>query len=137
MMKICDKLLVKPLIILSQNSIKSSHYPDIWKKSNVIPVYKQNDKQLIQKCRPISLLSIFGKMFEKVVFNRIYNFLLNERLLNPNQSGFRSSYSCVNQSLMKFSNHLIVIHPSKLDQFLQIYPKHSTRFGIINVYFMN
>ena len=74
-----------------------SHYPDIWKKSNIMPVHKRNDKQLIQNYRPITLLLIFGKIFEKVVFNKIYNFLLNERLLNPNQSGFRPCDS--NQSL--------------------------------------
>ena len=41
----------------------------------------------------------FGKIFEKVVFNRIYDFLLNERLLKPNQSGFRLSDSRINQLL--------------------------------------
>ena len=99
MIKICDKSLVKPLIILFQNSITSTHYSDIWKRSNIIPAHKKNDKQLIQNYRPISFLPIFGKIFEKVVFNRIYNFLLNERLLNPNQSGFRPSDSCINQLL--------------------------------------
>ena len=99
MIKICDKSLVKPLIILFQNSITSTHYPYISKRSNIIPVHKENDKQLIQNYRPIPLLPIFGKVFEKVVFNRIYNFLLNERLLNRNQSGFRPSDSCINQLL--------------------------------------
>ena len=99
MIKRCDKSLVKPLIILLQNSVKSPHYPDIWKKSNIIPVHNKNDKQLIQNYQPISLLPIFGKIFEKVAFNRIYNFLLNERLLNPNKSGFRPSDSCINQLL--------------------------------------
>ena len=61
MIKICDKSLLKPLIILFQNSTKSSHYPDIWKKSNIIPVHKKNDKQLVKNYRPISLLPIFGK----------------------------------------------------------------------------
>ena len=85
------------MIILFQNSTKSSHYPDIWKKSNIIPVHKKNDKQLVKNYRPISLLPIFGKLFEKIIFNRIYNFLLQEELINPNQSGFRPSDSCVNQ----------------------------------------
>ena len=67
--------------------------------SNIIPADKKNDKQLIENYRPISLLPVFGKMFEKVVFNGIYNFLLNQRLLNPNQSGFRPSVSCINQLL--------------------------------------
>ena len=99
MMKICDESLVKPSVILFQNSITSTHYPDIWKRSNIIPVHKKNDKQLIQNYRPISLLPIFGKIFEKVVFNRNYHFLLNEKPLNPNQSGFRPSNSCINQLL--------------------------------------
>ena len=44
MIRICDKSLLKPLIILFQSSMKSSCYPDIWKKSNIIPVHKNNDK---------------------------------------------------------------------------------------------
>ena len=41
----------------------------------------------------------FGKIFEKIIFNKIYNFLLEENLLNSNQSGFRPSDSCINQLL--------------------------------------
>ena len=99
MINICDKSLLKPLTVLFRNSIKSSCYPDIWKKSNIMPVHKKNDKQLVENYRPISPLPIFAKIFEKNIFNRIYNFLLEEDLLNPNQSGFRPSDSCINQLL--------------------------------------
>ena len=47
MIKICDKSLLKPLIILFGNSTKSSCYPDVWKLSNIIPGHKKNDKQLV------------------------------------------------------------------------------------------
>ena len=97
MIKICDKSLLKTLTILFQNSTKSSCYPVIWKRSNIIPVHKKNDKQLVENYRPISLLPIFGKIFEKIIFDRLYNFLLQEELLNPNQSGFCPFDSCVNQ----------------------------------------
>ena len=43
------------------------------------------------------MLPIFGKIFQKVVFNRIYNFFSNGRLLNPKQFGLRTSGSCINQ----------------------------------------
>ena len=99
MIKVCDESLLKPLLILFKNSLKLSYYPDIWKKSNIIPAHKKNDKQLLNNYRPISLLPIFGKIFEKIIFNRIYDFLLKEELLNPNQSGFRPSDSCINQLL--------------------------------------
>ena len=75
MIKMCDKWLLKPLTLLFENSIKSSCYPDIWKRSNIIPVHKKNDKQLVNNYRPISLLPCFGKIFEKIIFNKIYNFL--------------------------------------------------------------
>ena len=65
MIKICDESLLKPLLILFKNSLKLSYYPDIWKKSNIIPAHKKNDKQLLNNYRPISLLPIFGKIFEK------------------------------------------------------------------------
>ena len=97
MIKICDKSLIKPLTFLLKTSVRSSHYPDIWKKSNIIPVHKKNDKRLVNNCRPISLLPVFGKIFEKIIFNKIYKFLSEEKLLNPNQSGFRPSDSCINQ----------------------------------------
>ena len=100
MIKICDKSLIKPLIILFQNPIKPSHYPGIWKKFDIKPVHKKNDKQLIQNYQPISLLPIFDKIFEKAVFSSC---LLNERVLNLNQSGFRSSDSCINQLLANHS----------------------------------
>ena len=99
MIKICDKSLLKPLTILFKNSTSTCCYPDIWKKSHIIPAHKKNDKRLVNNYRPISLLPIFGKIFEKIIFNRIYDFLLNEELLNPNQSDFRPSDSCINQLL--------------------------------------
>ena len=41
MIKICDKSLLTPLILLFENSIKDSYYPDMWKRSNIIPVHKK------------------------------------------------------------------------------------------------
>ena len=119
MIKICDKSLLKPLTVLFKNST-SSCYPDIWEKSHIIPAHKKNDKRLVNNYRPISLLLIFGKIFKKIIFNRIYDFLLKEELLNPNQSGFLPSDSCINQLLAithQIIKHLTVIHLLKLGQF--------------------
>ena len=71
MIKIYEESLLKPFFILFKNSLKLPFYPHIWKKSNIIPAHKKNDRQLVNNYRPISLLPIFGKIFEKIVFNRI------------------------------------------------------------------
>ena len=59
----------------------------------------KSDKQIVKNYQPISFLPIFDKIIEKIIFDKIYNFLLEKRLLNPCQSVFRPSNSCVNQLL--------------------------------------
>ena len=99
MIKMCDKSLLRPLSIIFRNSLKSSIYPSTWKKANVIPVHKKDEKQCVNNYRPVSLLPVFGKIFEKLIFNEIDSFLEREKHLNINQSGFRPFDSCVNQLL--------------------------------------
>ena len=49
--------------------------------------------------RPISLLPICGKIFEKLIFNEMFKFFIENELISPNQSGFKPGDSCINQPL--------------------------------------
>ena len=60
---------------------------------------KKNDKQLVKNYRPISLLPICSKLFEKMIFTSLYSYLNNNSLITQNQSGFRPGYSTTNQFL--------------------------------------
>ena len=60
-------------------------------------LYIQIHKQLVKNYRSILFLPIFGKNFENIMSNKIYNFLLEERLFNPNQSGVFPFESCAIQ----------------------------------------
>ena len=66
---------------------------------NVVPVYKKNEKQNIKNYRPVSLLAIFGKIFERIIYNEMYPFFILNKLISPNQSGFKRGDSCINQLL--------------------------------------
>ena len=55
----------------------------------------KNDKQLINNYRPVSLLPIFGKFFERIIFDNFYRYLDELNLLTPNQSRFRPKDSCI------------------------------------------
>ena len=103
MTKMYDESLERPPSITFRNSLNSYVYPSTWKRANVIPIHKKDDKQCVNNCRPLSLLPAFEKNFEKLIFSEIYSFLDREKLLNTNQSGFRPSNSCVNQ-LLSFSS---------------------------------
>ena len=71
-------------------------------------MHEKNDKQLVGNYRPISLLPIFRKFLWKIFFNNIYHFLLEEILLNPNQSGFHPPDSCINQ-LIAITHEIIEV----------------------------
>ena len=66
---LCDDSVILPLKIIVRNILLTSIYPETWKLANVTPIFKKGDKQLIKNYRPISLLPICGKYFEKVIFN--------------------------------------------------------------------
>ena len=87
MMKLCGQSIVKPLVIIFKNCvIDSGIFPDIWKKSNIIPVHKKGDKQITDNYRLVSLLSICGKTFEKLLFNSIFELLDDNNILSSNHS---------------------------------------------------
>ena len=63
-----------------------------------MPVHKKKNKKNLKKIyRPISLLPIFGKILEKLIYDSLYSHLVSHELLNSNQSGFRPGDSTVNQ----------------------------------------
>ena len=99
MIKICSQSRTLPLKIIFEHSIKKGIFPEIWKKANVVPVHKREDKMLVKNYRPISLLPIFGKMFERVIYNSLFNYFQSNRLFTSSQSGFLPGDSCIAQLL--------------------------------------
>ena len=71
----------------------------MWKLVNVTLIFKKCDKQVIKNYRPISLLPICGKSFEKIIFNNLYSYLNTNNVVTKNQSGFRPGDSTTNQLL--------------------------------------
>ena len=98
MIKLCNDSITIPLKIIFEESLKKGIFPDMWKKGN-IPAHKKDDKSLINNYRPISLLPIFGKIFERVIYNSLFNCFLSNKLFTSSQSGFLSGDSCIAQLL--------------------------------------
>ena len=99
MLLLCDDSIILPLNIIFKNIPLTSTYPEQWKLANVTPIFKKDDKQLIKNYRPISLLPICSKIFEKIIFKNLYSYLNTNNLLTTNQSGFRPGDSTTNQLL--------------------------------------
>lgn len=97
LLKETAKSISKPLTILFNKSIHSETYPSLWKKANVIPLFKKGDKSVPSNYRPVSLISCVGKVMERTVFKYIFNYLHANKLIFKNQSGFISGHSTVYQ----------------------------------------
>ena len=72
--KTCDTVCV-PLALLFNLSLSKAEYPTQWKIALVMPFFKNGDKTLASNYRPIALLSTVGKVFERIVFKKVFNFL--------------------------------------------------------------
>ena len=89
MSSISDESIVLPLKIIFSNILTTGIYPDVWKQAILTPIHKKGSKQLVSNYRPTSLLPICSKLFERIVFKYLYNYLVSNNLITKNQSGFR------------------------------------------------
>ena len=87
------------LELIFKSCIESRKFPIEWKKANVVTVHKQNNKQLIKNYRPILLLPVCGKILERIIYNKMFEFFSENELISHNQSGFKLGDSCINQLL--------------------------------------
>ena len=99
MIKLFGNSTCKALSIIFKDCLSEGKFPHEWKKANVVPVHKKENKQSLENYRPISLLPICSKIFERLISNEMFTFFTENNLISPNRSGFRPGDSCVNQLL--------------------------------------
>ena len=89
--------------------IKIGKFPDDLKTGKITPIYKKDNAELLENYRPISTLPIFGKLFEKIIYSRLYLFFVSQNLLHEKQFGFRKNHStshAINYSINHINNSL-------------------------------
>ena len=95
LLSLIPDLIILPLAYIINMSFITGEYPNILKIVKVIPIHKGGSTQDVNNYRPISLLSIFDKIIEKLMHKRLYNFLMEHNILYQNQFGFRKNNSTV------------------------------------------
>jgi hypothetical protein len=88
--KQCIQLLKKPLANIYNASLESGIFPDQLKIAKVVPLYKKGNKRDIQNYKPTALLSVFSKLLEKLMYNRLMAFIEGNGVLTEAQHGFRT-----------------------------------------------
>ena len=80
--------IATPLQHIFNLSIEHAIWPDSLKSAEVVPIHKARAKSDISNYRPISLISNIAKIFEKIMYNRLYSFLKDCNILSESQYGF-------------------------------------------------
>lgn len=88
-------LFISPLTYLVNISFERGEYPTILKRSAVVPIFKKGSKSDIANYRPISLSSVFSKIFERAMYERLDNFLKKFQIISPRQHGFMKGKSVI------------------------------------------
>ena len=87
-------ILSEPLSIITNLSMRSGIFPDLMKLAEVVPLHKSKSRENETNYRPISLLTTMSKVVEKVVYERVYQFLVKTGQICETQYGFRPRHSC-------------------------------------------
>ena len=98
-------LYLKPVVHIINTSIDQEIFPKQWKISRVCPIPKTDNPTSIKDYRPISVLSVLSKVYERVILNQLCSFIETQNLYNINQSGFRKGHS-TNTLLLKLRDDI-------------------------------
>ena len=109
--------LFEPLKYLFNLSIEKGVFPDDLKIARVTPIYKGEGSSDVSNYRPISLLPCFPKILERIMYNRLYNYLIENNILYSKQFGFQNCNSTdnavvqsVDQIIESIENNKYTLH---------------------------
>ena len=100
LLKLLKTYLSIPLETIFNSSFNSECVPDHFKIANVIPVHKKDSVTCVNNYRPISVISIFNRILEKLMYKRLSSFIEKHNTLYDRQFGFRSKHSTTHATLL-------------------------------------
>ena len=88
-----SSIIAEPLTTIFNRCITTGVFPDKWKEARVSLIHKGNENNIADNFRPISILPVVAKVFERIIYHQLYSHLTNNSIITRFQSGFRSNHS--------------------------------------------
>jgi len=99
-------ILIKPLTYIFNLCVSQGIFPNCFKLSRVVPIFKKGDVNCPSDYRPISIVPVFGKIFEVIIKNSLVQYFERNSLLDVAQYGFREGKSTV-QAVVKIVQDIV------------------------------
>ena len=97
--------MIPGLVVILNKSISEGVFPELLKTAKGIPICKKHEANFAKNYRPISLLSVFEEIIEKLVYKRVQSFLGKHNVLYKYQYGFRTNFS-LTHALLNVLNYI-------------------------------
>jgi hypothetical protein len=114
-LKMSTPYIISPLTYIINKTLATGIFPLRLKYAQIHPIFKEGDTADITNYRRISLLTSFSKIFEKVIYKRLYTHFVKSKVFAPEQYGFRNklstelaSYKLLDAALTSLNNRSIV-----------------------------
>ena len=130
LLKLTSGYLAKPLTMIINQSFETGIFPNRLKLARVLPIYKKNEEFLLENYRPVSVLPSISKVFERIMYNQLYDYFTDQKLFFNSQYGFRSNHSTELAALELLDR--IVVKMDQNDIPLNIYLDLSKAFDTLN-----
>ena len=105
-LKINLPYIISPLIYLCNKSMASGIFPSWLKFSKVVPIFKKGNKDKLSNYRPISLLTSFSKISEKIIYKTLDNYMISNNILATEKYGFGNKTTSENAIYQPTNNIL-------------------------------
>ena len=97
--------IVDPLHLIINKSFQRGVFPDILKIARLTPIHKGGNKNQLINFRPLSILPIMSKIFERLMYTRLDSFITKFHILSDHQFGFRKDYN-TETAIINFMNYI-------------------------------
>jgi hypothetical protein len=124
--------IVEPITHVINRSFDTGIVPHEMKIAKIIPIYKSSDPSLLKNYRPVSLLTAFSKLIEKLMFNKLTSFLNSTNTLFKHQYGFRAKHSTIHPIIHLLNHCAECINQTNPEFTLAIFCDLSKAFDVIS-----
>jgi hypothetical protein len=94
-----------PIYQIFNSSVTTGIVPDKLKISKIIPIYKSGETDSLNNYRPISILSVFSKLLERIIYNKLNKYLKTNQIINRGQYGFQKQHA-TEHAILDLSNRI-------------------------------
>ena len=105
LIKLAASEIAYPFVLLMNRSISEALFPNSEKCAKIVLLYKSRERSQFDNYRPITILPVFSKIIERLVYRQLYNYLEVNKLLSPVEFGFRSR-RCTSQAVLQFTEQI-------------------------------